>query len=958
MTLLVAAAGTAAFELLAPGGLAALALLVPLLLLYILKIQRTRREVASTWLWAAAQRDLMARSPFRRLIAQVPLVVQALALIALAMALARPATRGRGFTGDHLAIILDTSASMSALVPGSAPRTTRLDLAKRAAHDLLRGLTPGSDALVLEAASDARLLSPLDRDRGRVGAAVDRAAPRDVEGDLGPAVALAALRLRQLGGVRRVVVITDGNLAHPAAIQGAALPVEVITVGSVVDNAAIVRVDVRSGKGPRGSGGDAPQVQAFLVVANFGRSPRDLYVTMREENASDVLASRRLVVQPGERLPVPLEFQPAPGDRGKGLIFEISPHDAMPVDDLAYGRVPAGDALPVYLAGASPWIERALAADPLVELRTGTVAELAQGHVVDLDTLVVVDGACPDGLPGGDLLVIHPPPGKCLGTTVGPAVERPEITSWENGDPRLRFLTLEGVHVTRANLLQPDGASPRLVNAREGTLITDVSTSARAGTLVGFDPGDSDWPLKASFVLFVRNVIEQARAHRAQGITGQARAGEPLRVNVPPTATHVEAVDPSGQTLEVSQRGGLAILPDVARAGFYRVTWQGPQAGATRIPVNLASAAESDLTPRALASEGNVTVSAAAAPLPHQELTWILALVGLGLVVFDVWYLTRHHDRRGPALAVVARRRVLLAGMIIGALPALYVALTWAGAFSDVYVRLARPWVTLLGLLSTTFIAVRLARVRSAAGPWRIPPGRPPRDGLRVLRGDGRRRARGGSPARSAHRAGRRRPQPVHRSRARSRDADPTRAGGRRGRHAGGRSHRRRRLRCRGRHRGSAPTEIGARLAPARRRRARRHRSRRRDSPRARRDPARLGRPRGPRHGRRGDPRRHPRGRGGGGGRGGPRRRGPAGAARRPRRARGGAARALPRGRGRGHGSARRHLLARAGRGRHPPPPRRRAHRLAQSPGSPPARTSCASARRRRAPAFTATTWR
>src|SRR5262249_40500806 len=139
---------TASFELLAPAGLALLALLVPLVVLYILKIQRSRRKVASTWLWAAAQRDLMARSPFKRCVAQIPLLLQALALIALAVALARPATRGRSFAGDHVAIILDTSASMSARAGGTdeAP-VTRLDLAKRAARDILSSLTPGSDAL-------------------------------------------------------------------------------------------------------------------------------------------------------------------------------------------------------------------------------------------------------------------------------------------------------------------------------------------------------------------------------------------------------------------------------------------------------------------------------------------------------------------------------------------------------------------------------------------------------------------------------------------------------------------------------------------------------------------------------------------------------------------------------------------------------------------------------------------
>jgi hypothetical protein len=452
-------------------------------------------------------------------------------------------------------------------------------------------------------------------------------------------------------------VITDGNLAHPAALSGVALPVEVITVGAPVDNAAIVRVDVRSGKSPTTG---AEQVQAFLVVANFGQKPRELYVTMREENASDVLASRRVALKPGERLPMPLEFTPTPGDYKQGLVFEISPHDAMPVDDVAYGKVPAGDRLPVFLAGTSPWAQRALAADPLVELRTGTLAELTSGAGVDPDTFVVVDGACPANPPGGDLLILHPPPGRCSGTLVGATVEHPEITSWDNADARLRFLTLDGVHVAHGNLLEPEGASQRLVNARQGTLVSDVSTSTRTATLVGFDPGDSDWPLKASFVLFVRNLLELARTHRAHGITGPARAGEPLRVILPPSARQVEATDPSGEKLEASQRGGLAIVPDTARAGFYRVSWQGPQAGSALLPANLASAAESDLGRRALPiEEGRVTVTTAAPADAHREHTWLLALLALGLVVFDVWYLTRDPRAASPvARPFGARPRV------------------------------------------------------------------------------------------------------------------------------------------------------------------------------------------------------------------------------------------------------------------------------------------------------------
>ena len=48
--------------------------------------------------------------------------------------------------------------------------------------------------------------------------------------------------------------------------------------------------------------------------------------------------------------------------------------------------------------------------------------------------------------------------------------------------------------------------------------------------MVGFDVGDSDWPLRASFVLFFRNILEQARVHRTEAGEGATRAGEPLRV--------------------------------------------------------------------------------------------------------------------------------------------------------------------------------------------------------------------------------------------------------------------------------------------------------------------------------------------------------------------------------------------------------------------------------------------
>lgn len=636
-------------ELLAPSGLALLALLAPLVVLYILKVRRKRLRVASTWLWAIAQRDLMARAPFKRLLVQLPLILQALAIAALGVALARPATRSREILGDHVAVIIDTSASMSALSPKpdgrSGETVTRMELAKAKARDLVASLRPGSDAMILEAGRDAALVSPLERDARRLRLAIDRLKARDVEGDLGPAIALAADRLRQLGGSSRILVVTDGHLARRGALSAASIPIEVVLVGTPVDNAAIVRVDVRSGVSQVGA---REEVQAFAVVANYGAAPRDLFVTMREDNASDVLASRRVLVAPGERQPVVLTFHPTPGDYRRGLILEITPHDAMSVDDVAYARVPAGDTLAVYLASPdgrpSQWLTRAFAADRGVSTNVLPLAELLTTPV-PADALVVIQGACPAEPPGGDLLIVAPPVGLCFGTKVGAVIEHPLMTSWATGDARMRFLMLDGVHVARANALEPAGKTRELIRTQEGTIATDISTPAREATLLGFDVGDSDWPLKASFVLFARNLIEQARAHRAHGMTGPLRSGEPMRLTLPPTARTASVTDPSGASVDVAVRGGLAVVPNVDRAGLYKVSWQGPQAGSMVLFANLTSEAESDLRDRPVLTaedtRAGTTVDRDRAPAAHQEWTWVLALVALAFILVDVWYLTR-----------------------------------------------------------------------------------------------------------------------------------------------------------------------------------------------------------------------------------------------------------------------------------------------------------------------------
>ena len=605
--------------------------ILPIVLLYVLKTKRTKIRVPSTWLWLGGQKDLQARSPWKKLTREMTLLFELLALAALALALGAPACRGRTIVGQHVAIVLDLSASMQ--TRDDRTHHARIEDARATARRLVDQLGAGSDAMLVGAGRDARVLFALGRDRSALRSAIDHASAQEVEGDLGAGVTLAIDRLRPLAGERRVYIVTDGATARLDALHTGPIPLQLVTVGHPQDNVAIVRMDVRSAR----QGREAETVQAFALVANHGETPRDVYVTAHREGETEVVASRRLRIEPHQREPVLLAFPAVATDVGRGLVVDVSPHDALASDDVAYGRIPPGAQLPVVLVanGDSPWISRALASDPFVTLtRRATSAT----EPFPADALVVFEGVCPATLPAqNDVLVFAPPTGRCADTTVLDAVQGPSITSYTNTDERFRFLTMDGVHFASATPLRLGSHATEILRAGDHTLIADSSSPERAVTIAGIDVGESDWPLRASFVLFVRNVEELARAHRARVATGGGRTGEPLRIAVPSQVREAEIVTPTGRS-RVSVTAGTAVIGETTRTGFYRVRARGAE---TLAPVNLLSDVESNLRTPPLHIEGARARESVGLIRPHEELAPYVALFAALFLAANLYWLTR-----------------------------------------------------------------------------------------------------------------------------------------------------------------------------------------------------------------------------------------------------------------------------------------------------------------------------
>src|SRR2546425_10821369 len=99
---------------LSPLAFAVFALSLPLVLLYFLKVRRREHTVPSLLLWDPSLRDREASAFFQRLQRDPLLILQILALLALTLALARPAGTGMGQGARKVGIVLATSASVKA----------------------------------------------------------------------------------------------------------------------------------------------------------------------------------------------------------------------------------------------------------------------------------------------------------------------------------------------------------------------------------------------------------------------------------------------------------------------------------------------------------------------------------------------------------------------------------------------------------------------------------------------------------------------------------------------------------------------------------------------------------------------------------------------------------------------------------------------------------------------------
>ena len=611
-------------QFLNPAALGLLALAIPILLLWMLRLRRREVTVASTLLWRRLVRDREANAPWQRLRRHLLLLLQLATLLALAVALAQPFRPVPATAGGAVVVVLDASASMQAT--DVAP--SRFAVAQRAAGELVSGLRGDGLMTVIAAGAQPRVLAAATADRTALRAAIDGAEPEAGRADWGAALALAA-GATSGAAESSIVIISDGNL--PAGLPPLPGEVHYVPIGDPdgATNVAVTALALRGG-------------ELFVSVAHSGPAGGPAATPLLAVYLDGTLhESRRLRVAVGESVALTLEGIPATAE-----VVEVALEtgDALALDDRAWAvqHAGAGGRRVLVVTAGNLFLERAVAALPAVAAyRMDPAAAVPEGEY----DLVILDGVAPERWPGGPLLVIDPPAGGSLLPVSGVFTET-AVTRTAN-DPLLAHVDFRAVQIRQAARMDRPAWARVLIQAEGGPLLVAGETGGRRVAALAFDLHESDLPLQVAFPVLMANLVGWLSPGVPFDAEGAVRPGEPVTL-YPGDAARVEVVRPDGVVWTAGE-DEAPVFGETGALGLYEVRLDGEPAG--RFAVNLFDADESAIGRAEAIRIGRVEVQpSAGAALGQQSLWFWLAGAALALLLVE-WWVYHRGTQLGPGAA-------------------------------------------------------------------------------------------------------------------------------------------------------------------------------------------------------------------------------------------------------------------------------------------------------------------
>ncbi len=580
--------------LLSPWGLLALGLLIPIIILHMLTPRRPPTLVSSLLHWDGLKHSITAAEPWQKLRWSLLLLLQILAVILFALALANPARTENAVLAEHTVFIVDASGSMSA-IDGSPDRIA--DATKRA--QVLRAEIPaGGAASVVVASSNPTIVLNESTNADEFNRAVGRIATNSGTADYEAAFALA----ESLVSAERptgFVLISDGGLSETEQ-RLAPLDTRFEPVGKSDTNRAITGLSVTAGPGG---------LQARVTIESTG-GPK-AFQTLRIDVDGVTVARRDLEIPPGQVIEELFELP-----LGQEVAAYLDGDDLIAFDNQRFVAAPVTGGLKVRVYGENTFfIDQLLASIPDIDLN------VAPGEEVDFEIYLGV--AVPPGITTPFIAVDVP--GGVPGITPTGRTEDP-IPTLVADDPLLRDIDVSRIAIADAQILTIESGEV-LLGAPGAPLLVRGSNQGTSFFYLAFTLEQSNLPVNVAFPIIGARMVGELAA--AEATTASITVGD--AVPLPQDATRI--TDPRGvsRSVDLAQPSPIADI-----GGFWRVDL--PDSQVLTIAVNSASS-ESQVKPVTQLDQIRTNAGddgpdfAQAAVIARSILPWVLALLLIVLAV-------------------------------------------------------------------------------------------------------------------------------------------------------------------------------------------------------------------------------------------------------------------------------------------------------------------------------------
>lgn len=665
--------------LLAPeSAIVAGALAIPAVVaLYLLKLRRRPLRVSSTVLWMQAAHDLQVNVPLRWLKASLLLILQLLVVVCLVLALGRPALDRGASAARKVILIIDRSASMSAVDEGTA--FSRLDRARDQAAKIIDDLSRGAGGAtvgVISFAADPRVLLGPTPDLSLARDVVKAIGPTDQPGDLAKAVQIVSSLVSPVGGEDApdpalVVLLSDGSFTAPAGTALGDAEFRFVRIGPTQES-SLIGVDNRgiTALSARRDDKEPALVRVFARVINAGRVSMPTNLTLAFDGTP--VSGRAVTVPASDKdgpgvASVSLELTSPAG----GVITVTLPGgDALAADDVAsLILLPASRprVLLVSPASAAPAVDGTLTPDqllgdvlaelPLASLDRKTDVEyaaLARADLVAHD-LIIFDRVTPAAVPPVATLSFGaglPLPGHTIASVdvssgdggVGGVGAGTYILTWKRTHPVLRDVAADTIYIARPLALAepaPDViASSHIEDLARGTagpLLRVSEIEGHRHLIAAFELAQTNWPLQPGFTIFLATSVEFLTGKAGDAAALAASTSRAIDVLVPAGAERltVEGAQRLSFDVSVSQSASQRSIGPLERAGVYTIRADRGEVAPRVAAINLADDTESALRTRDQVQVSGQSVSAAATGRAPAEIwPWFVMVAG-GLLALE-----------------------------------------------------------------------------------------------------------------------------------------------------------------------------------------------------------------------------------------------------------------------------------------------------------------------------------